>query len=113
LQLWVPAGLPLATGTHTSHPGRTKEFHRGGSKMNGPAGTVTGLARRADAGTVRPGLLDVAGLVLAGDMYEAPYDLPAAHLGVRRAGCGGASPTGGMPGTWPPGAWALARCGAG
>ena len=37
--------------------------------MNGPAGTVTALARRADAGTVRLGVRDVAGLVLAGDMY--------------------------------------------
>jgi hypothetical protein len=51
--------------------------------MNGPAGTVTALARRADAGTVRLGVRDVAGLVLAGDMYGAPYDLLATYLGVR------------------------------
>ncbi len=43
--------------------------------MNGPA--VMALARRADAGTVRLGVRDVAGLVLAGDMYGAPYDLSA------------------------------------
>jgi hypothetical protein len=49
--------------------------------MNGPA--VTALARRADAGTVRLGLRDVAGLVLLGDMYGAPYDLLAAYLRVR------------------------------
>ena len=51
--------------------------------MNGPAGTVTALARRADAGTVRLGLRDVAGLVLLGDMYGAPYDLLATYLDVR------------------------------
>src|SRR5260370_37392986 len=51
--------------------------------MNGPAVTVTGLARRADAGTVRLGERDVAGLVLCGDMYGAPYDLLAAFLGVQ------------------------------
>jgi hypothetical protein len=51
--------------------------------MNGPAVTVTGLARRADAGTVRLGARDVAGLVLCGDMYGAPYDLLASFLAVR------------------------------
>jgi hypothetical protein len=49
--------------------------------MNGPA--VTAPSRRADAGTVRLGARDVAGLVLMGDMYGAPYDLLAAFLGVR------------------------------
>jgi hypothetical protein len=49
--------------------------------MNGPA--VTALARRADAGTVRLGARDVAGLVLMGDMYGAAYDLLAAFLSVR------------------------------
>jgi hypothetical protein len=49
--------------------------------MNGPG--VVALARRADAGTVRLGLRDVAGLVLLGDMYGAPYDLLAAYLHVR------------------------------
>jgi hypothetical protein len=39
--------------------------------------------RRADAGVVRLGGRDVAGLVLCADMYGAPYDLLAAHLGVR------------------------------
>jgi hypothetical protein len=51
--------------------------------MNGPAVTVTVLARRADAGTVRLGPRDVAGLVLCGDMYGAPYDLLAAFLAVQ------------------------------
>ena len=47
--------------------------------------TSTGLppARRADAGSVRLGGRDVAGLLLCGDMYGAPYDLLAAFLGVR------------------------------
>ena len=49
--------------------------------MNGPA--VAAPARRADAGTVRLGARDVAGLVLAGDMYGAPFDLLATFLGVR------------------------------
>jgi hypothetical protein len=41
------------------------------------------LARRADAGMVRLGARDVAGLVLCADMYGAPYDLLASSLGVR------------------------------
>ena len=49
--------------------------------MNGPA--VTAPSRRADAGTVRLGERDVAGLVLCGDMYGAPYDLLAVFLAVR------------------------------
>src|SRR5262245_40196005 len=51
--------------------------------MNGPTVTVIAPPRRADAGTVRLGLRDVAGLVLLGDMYGAPYDLLAAYLAVR------------------------------
>jgi hypothetical protein len=39
-------------------------------------------ARRADAGAVRLGGRDVAGLLLCGDMYGAPYDLLAGFLGV-------------------------------
>src|ERR1700735_1233155 len=54
-------------------------------------GTVTGRAgtgpaaslRRSDAGTVRLGERDIAGLLLAGEMYGAPYDLLASFLGVR------------------------------
>ena len=47
--------------------------------------TSTGLppARRADAGSVRLGGRDVAGLLLCGDMYGAPYDLLAAFLDVQ------------------------------
>lgn len=40
-------------------------------------------ARRADAGRVRLGKRDAAGLLLCGDMYGAPYDLLAGFLGVR------------------------------
>jgi len=48
-------------------------------------------ARRADAGDVRLGGRDVAGLLLVGDMYGAPYGMLAEFLGVaparlRRAG---------------------------
>jgi hypothetical protein len=45
-----------------------------------PTGTP---ARRADAGSVRLGERDVAGLLLCGDMYGAPYDLLAAFLAVQ------------------------------
>jgi hypothetical protein len=45
---------------------------------------VTG-ARRADAGTVQTGDRDIAGLVLCGEQYGAPYDLLAAALGVQPA----------------------------
>jgi hypothetical protein len=41
--------------------------------------------RRADAGNVRLGGRDVAGLLLCGDMYGAPYDLLAASLAVQPA----------------------------
>jgi hypothetical protein len=57
----------------------------GGTTM-ARAGTgppVAAASRRADAGTVRLGERDVAGLLLCGDMYGAPYDLLAAFLGVR------------------------------
>jgi hypothetical protein len=47
------------------------------------SGTTPALARRADAGTVRTGERDIAGLLLCGDMYGAPYDLLAVFLGVR------------------------------
>jgi hypothetical protein len=40
-------------------------------------------ARRADAGSIRLGARDVAGLVLCAEMYGAPYDLLAAYLNVR------------------------------
>ena len=40
-------------------------------------------ACRADAGSVRLGERDVAGLLMCGDMYGAAYDLLAAFLGVR------------------------------
>jgi hypothetical protein len=42
-------------------------------------------AQRSDTGTVRLGERDVAGLVLCGEMYGAPYDLLASFLGVRAA----------------------------
>jgi hypothetical protein len=44
---------------------------------------VAAASRRADAGSVRLGSRDVAGLLLCGDMYGAPYDLLAVFLGVR------------------------------
>jgi hypothetical protein len=48
------------------------------------AGT-TPPRQRADAGAVRLTDRDVAGLLLAGDMYGVPYDLLAAFLGVAPA----------------------------
>jgi hypothetical protein len=47
------------------------------------AGPAVAAGRRADAGTVRLGNRDVAGLLLCGDMYGAAYDLLAGFLGVR------------------------------
>src|SRR6266568_7183191 len=41
-------------------------------------------ARRSDAGVVRFTGRDIGGLVLAGDMYAAPYDLLGTVLGVRQ-----------------------------
>ena len=48
-----------------------------------PARRPPSPARRADAGTVRLGERDVAGLLLCGDMYGAPCDLLATALAVR------------------------------
>jgi hypothetical protein len=53
--------------------------------MDATGGTATSTAgtsppgplRRSDAGTVRLGDRDIAGLLLAGEMYGVPYDLPA------------------------------------
>jgi hypothetical protein len=53
-----------------------------GSTVTFP-GTGARAARRADAGSVRLGERDVAGLLLCGDMYGAPYDLLGGFLGVR------------------------------
>jgi hypothetical protein len=50
---------------------------------NRPGGTIASSARRANAGTVRLGERDVAGLLLCGEMYGAPYDLLAALLSAR------------------------------
>src|SRR4249920_2052949 len=47
------------------------------------AGLPEPVTRRADAGSVRLGERDVAGLLLCGDMYGAPYDLLATALDVR------------------------------
>src|ERR1700691_5825525 len=41
------------------------------------------MTRRSDAGTARFTARDIAGLVLAGGMYAAPYDLLAEALGVQ------------------------------
>jgi hypothetical protein len=59
--------------------------------MDAAAGTLTVAGdgpppgRRADAGSVRLGGRDVAGLLLAGDMYGTPYDQLAGFLGVAPA----------------------------
>ena len=42
--------------------------------------TAAEAARRSDAGTVRVSDRDIAGLMLCGEMYGAPYDLLAAYL---------------------------------
>jgi hypothetical protein len=52
--------------------------------MSGPA-QHSPPARRADAGSIRLGDRDIAGLLLCGEMYGAPYDLLAAALGVQPA----------------------------
>jgi hypothetical protein len=49
--------------------------------------TVT-LVQRVDAGSVRLGERDIAGLLLCGDQYRAPYDLLAAVLDVQSASPG-------------------------
>ena len=48
-------------------------------------GNTPRTGRRSDAGAVQFTARDITGLVLAGDMYGAPYDLLAAALGVKAA----------------------------
>jgi hypothetical protein len=55
-----------------------------GSMTTVAAGTAA-PGRRSDAGVVRLTDRDVAGLLLAGDMYGSPYDLLASFLGVQPA----------------------------
>lgn len=61
----------------------TGRVSRGGMNQDTTATIPPTAARRADAGMVRLSERDIAGLVLCGDMYGAPYDLLAAALGVR------------------------------
>jgi hypothetical protein len=58
--------LPVMTGSHS-------------------ATSAAAVARRADAGSVRLSARDVAGLLLCGEHYGAPYDLLAAALQVEPA----------------------------
>src|SRR5216683_65485 len=55
----------------------------GGTATSTAGTSPPGSLRRSDAGTVRLGDRDIAGLLLAGEMYGAPYDLLAGFLGVR------------------------------
>ena len=48
-----------------------------------PPPTPVPASRRYDAGTVRVSNRDIAGLMLCGEMYGAPYDLLGAYLDVR------------------------------
>ncbi len=66
--------------------------------------------RRADAGHVRLGGRDVAGLLL---LCGAPYDQLAAFLSVRPTAHAGSSPGGAAPGTCRPAGSAPAPPGAG
>jgi len=66
------------------HTGRTGE--RGGPVMHQAITLATAagpLPRRSDAGTVRVSGRDIAGLMLCGEMYGAPYDLLADYLNVQ------------------------------
>ncbi len=51
--------------------------------MQPQPGTMLPFRRRTDAGSVRLGDRDIAGLMLCGEQYGAPYDLLAAALQVR------------------------------
>ena len=55
------------------------------ARGTGISAAIGASARRADAGSVRLSGRDVAGLLLAGDMYGTPYDLLASFLGVQPA----------------------------
>jgi hypothetical protein len=56
-----------------------------GITITAAAGTGPPQVRRADAGTVRLGGRDNAGLLLCGEMYGVPYDLLATFLDVQPA----------------------------
>jgi hypothetical protein len=63
------------------------------------AGTGPLSGRRADAGSVRLGGRDVAGLVLSGDMYGAPTTCSPPRWTCSPRGCAGSWPAGGTPDT--------------
>lgn len=48
-----------------------------------PPSAPVAAPRRFDAGKVRVSDRDIAGLMLCGEMYGAPYDLLAAYLDVQ------------------------------
>jgi hypothetical protein len=83
-----------------------------GSVTAVPAGTSP-AGRRAEAGAVRLTGRDVAGLLLAGDMYGAPYDLLAAFLDVRAVRLRGIVARCGARGMRRPRGWGRGRRGAG
>jgi len=62
----------------TCPPGRAHQHVHCGNGPDPAAG------RRSDAGVTRLTGRDITGLVLAAEMYAAPYDLLAAALGVRQ-----------------------------
>jgi hypothetical protein len=77
------------------------------------AGSSPPLSRRADAGSVRLGGRDVAGLLLCGDMYGVPYDLLAVARSCGRTGFAASWPGGGTPGMRRPRGWVRGQRGAG
>lgn len=84
------AGNPVALGWIAGQNAPYGDTQAGGMDEGYTTGTTTALprsalpaGRRADAGTIRPGRRDIAGLLLGGEMYGAPYDLLAQFLDVR------------------------------
>ncbi|MGI8446868.1 MAG: hypothetical protein ACR2MP_06740 [Streptosporangiaceae bacterium] len=70
-------------------------------------------ARRSDAETVRPSGRGIAGLMLCGEMYGAPYDLLAATWPSGPTGYAASPPAGAPPGTPRPAGSGRGRRGAG
>lgn len=74
-------------------------MNAGGGTVTAAAGTgPAALLRRSDAGTVRLSDRDIAELLLAGEIYGAPYDLLAAFWRYGQTGHAGSWPAGGTPG---------------
>ena len=107
----LAGGVPSGSGAHFVY-GMTQAV-RMDQQSALPAAPAGPAPRRADAGMVRLGERDAAGLLLCGDMYGASMTCSPPPWMCARTGYGGSWPAGAAPGTAPRPGWGRVRRGAG